>query len=398
VQKLVVLVTISGVVLGIAGCEGQIGLGTDAAEPSVIEDAGAPIDAGSAPSVDAGEPPILEPGIAPHAFVPEAEPAQAENTVELGAAESAWYRVDVAAGEHVGLFLRFAPGDADVSMHVERYDAGAKHELGYTDGGRGIRTLALFEGTRGARTYFVRLDATDPLTGTLEVVRTPFEDGLECTSDCDRLLQLPLRVDAEDGYTWNSYLVMRYQFGRRDLLMIVRSAARALAAAGYAPIVLADFSQWDGATPGTDTGSLRHASHQRGKDVDISLYGEDGMSAFRSYCEIRYDSDPSGGSGRECVPGTVTNYDGRANAVFFGRMFANGRVTISFLDRELIPPTTAGSLDAIAGGELGEELTGELSSDGILSHWPNHDNHIHVRVSEDPYEGTAARSVDLSPP
>ena len=37
-----------------------------------------------------------------------------------------------------------------------------------------------------------------------------------------------------------------------------------------------------------------------------------------------------------------------------------------------------------------------LYSDGRhLQHWPNHDNHIHVRVSEDPY-GAAALSLPFT--
>jgi hypothetical protein len=160
--------------------------------------------------------------------------------------------------------------------------------------------------------------------------------------------------------------------------MFIRAAGRHVNAAGLQPFLVQDVSQWDGATPGTDVGALRHASHQRGKDVDLSIYGEDGEAPFRSYCTTQNDGD-----GRECLPGTVVGYDGHASAIMFASFFATGRVTHGFLDQELITPSIAGAEQAALAGELDGTLL-PLYSDGLhLQHWPNHDNHIHVRVSED---------------
>lgn len=149
-----------------------------------------------------------------------------------------------------------------------------------------------------------------------------------------------------------------------------------------------DLSQWDGQTPGTDVGAPRHASHQRGKDVDLSLYGLDGQSVWRSYCTTEQTAD-----GRECVAGTESGLDGVANARFFADFFATGRVTMCFLDRELHPTVFAGLDTAVSAGQIEVSLSG-LFTDGVhIQHWPNHDNHIHVRVSE--VEGSALTFGDL---
>jgi hypothetical protein len=182
------------------------------------------------------------------------------------------------------------------------------------------------------------------------------------------------------------YTIYRYQYGRRDLVMFVRYAGRQMASLGFTPFVPADFSQWDGQTPGIDVGSPRHVSHQRGKDVDLSLYGTDGVSRFRPYCTL---------TGDECVAGTMMGFDGLANALFFGQIFESGRVTMCFLDRELIPYAADGAEQASSAGMLDPGLVPLYSDGRHLQHWPNHYNHIHVRVSEEDY--AAAFRFDVSP-
>jgi hypothetical protein len=327
--------------------------------------------------VDAGVEPA-PPGIAPPEVRPDAAAGvDGANPVDVPAGDQVVFRVDAAPGEHVGFDLRFAVGTAGVLLHVDRWDGVAPVPLQVTDGGRGLRVLAVFDPS-GPRTFWVRIGGDDPITGaTLTITRTPFEDGNRCLADCARLLQLPIPNDPErDGYAIDR-AVFRYQFGRRDLVMFLRAAGRRVVAAGMAPFRVADLSQWDGAIPGTDVGSLRHVSHDRGKDVDISLYGDDGEAPFRSYCTTTND-----GSGRECVPGTATGYDGDANALLFGSFYASGRVTRCFLDAELIPLTIDGAGRGVAAGAIDGALL-PLYSDGVhLQHWPNHDNHIHIRVSE----------------
>jgi hypothetical protein len=192
-------------------------------------------------------------------------------------------------------------------------------------------------------------------------------------------MQLPLPIDPSvDGYATAVSTVFRYQFGRRDLVMLVRHAGQRVASRGIAPFIPEDLSQWDGQTPGVDVGAPRHASHKRGRDVDVSVYGTDGQAPWRSYCSVDSTS-----SGRECIPGTVVGYDGALTAQMYGGFLQSGRVTMSFLDEQLIDPTIEGAIAAAAADALEPALV-PLYSDGVhLQHWPNHDNHLHVRVSED---------------
>jgi hypothetical protein len=288
-------------------------------------------------------------------------------------------RVDVLPSEHVTFFATFAQGDASVVMDVLRWDGTSAVSLGTTDAGEGLCTLAVFDPT-GPRTFWARVRSMegDAIDVTLTITRVPFEDGASCSGDCDRLLQLPLTIDAlTDGYTHTSSTVFRYQYGRRDMVMFVRHAGHTMGAMGLAPFVPEDLSQWGGLTPGTDVGAPRHALHQRGKDGDFSLYGLDGQSIWRSFCTTRETAD-----GRECVPGTETGLDGLATAQLLADFYGTGRVTMCFLDRELHATVIAGAHEGVMRGLVDPALE-PLYADGVhLQHWPNHDNHVHIRLSE----------------
>ena len=125
------------------------------------------------------------------------------------------------------------------------------------------------------------------------------------------------------------------------------------------------------------------------ESVALNLSG-----AFRLTTRCREALAVSTADGRECVAGSERDFDGTANAIFFGDFLATGRVTMSFLDVELHPPLFSGAEAATAAG-LVEGTVLPLFSDGVhVQHWPNHDNHIHIRVSE--VEGSAF-FADLEP-
>ncbi|MCC6526029.1 MAG: hypothetical protein IT373_25505 [Polyangiaceae bacterium] len=328
-----------------------------------------------------GSLPEQPPAIAPPGASEGEQPGlDGDNVVLAADGLDAVFRVESAPGEHVHFWLSFADEPELLELSVERWNGVGIDTLGTTDAGHGLRTLALFDAGE-PRTYWARVH-TDAAAfdGTLTVTRTPFADASTCVEDCERLLQLPLPIDAAvDGYATAPSTVFRYQFGRRDLVMLLRYAGRSMADSGHAPFVPEDLSQWDGETPGTDVGAPRHASHKRGRDVDVSLYGTDGLAPWRSYCETVND-----GSGRECVPGTMHDLDGVANATMYAGFLESGRVTMSFLDAELIGPVVDGAELAAADGAIAASLL-PLYGDGVhLQHWPNHDNHIHVRLSEGP--------------
>lgn len=80
------------------------------------------------------------------------------------------------------------------------------------------------------------------------------------------------------GETWED---QRYSFARRDLVYLVKYATAKVACkttdwgyGNFAPLGLGDMSQADGATPGTDIGSLRHppGTHTLGLDIDMAYY------------------------------------------------------------------------------------------------------------------------------
>jgi len=388
--------------LGLLACELEVTSPSDDAPGGASGDGGTGAlgpggDGGSAGSTvgGGGAGAGVTTGIAPDGAVEGEHPGEdGDNVVTASPGTDDVLRVDAEPDEHIGFVLSFDTSSSDVELELTRWDGGSPVVLGYTDAGAGLRTLAAFDSSE-PRTFWIRVRTTrDAFEGTLAITRTPFSDGPACDEDCDRLLQLPLRNDpAFDGYDWTSSTIFRYQFGRRDLVMFLRHAARTMALAGRSPILPEDLSQWDGQTPGIDVGAPRHASHQDGKDVDISLYGTDGLALWRSYCDVEYKSD-----GRECIPGTAADFDGRANAELFGAFLQSQRVTMSFLDGELIPLVQLGAEDAVDADALDATLLPLYSDGQHLQHWPNHDNHIHVRVSEAEYGASALAPEPFAAP
>jgi hypothetical protein len=329
-------------------------------------------DAGADGAADAGRS-----GLAPMGVVLGEQPSGPTNPVMLPAGGGAIYRVDTQPGEHTAFDLTFPATTQGVTLSVDRWDGMMPVELGTTDGGAGFRVLAVLD-QGGPRTFWVRVHTGDAVSAVLTITRTPFTDAQHCATDCAHLLQLPLPNDPRvDGYTEHASVVYRYQFGRRDLLMFLRAAGRKMAAAGKDPFQPEDLSQWDGMTPGTDVGAPRHLSHKRGINVDVSLYGLDGQAIWRSFCTTEAVS-----GGRQCVPGTRKDLDPLWVAREISAFYDSGRVTMCFLDQELIAAVKPAAMQAANLGLI-PSANVALFGDGVhLQHWPNHDNHVHVRIAE----------------
>ncbi len=370
---------------GFAACSDDPVYRTEVLQGTPSDEADASLDgAVSARSPDAGQNDTGSPSmIAPSGAIAGeilAQPGQ--QTVVLNGSMDVVYRVDTSPDEHIGFELDFAPADLAVTMQASRWTGTAPVGIGLTDAGGGLRVLAVRD-ANVPRTYWVRIHAAKAATtASLTLTRTKFVEGIHCKEDCAKLLQLPLPNDPlVDGYDVEG-AVLRYQFGRRDLVMFFRDVASKLRSYSYDSVKPNDFSQWNGETPGTDVGAPRHVSHQRGKDVDVSLYGLDKLSKWRSYCTVQTTSN-----GRECKTGTAMNFDGYTNAHFFGLFYASDRVTYMFLDRELLALVAKEAPKALSDGLVQTAYSKYYSDGKHLEHWPNHDNHVHVRVSEESSTG-----------
>jgi hypothetical protein len=306
-------------------------------------------------------------GIAPAGALANEQLLSGPLAVAVTAASGPAYRVDAAAGEHLGFRLDFRPTSAAVTLELLRWHQGAAVSLAITDDGPGFRVLAGLD-AEAARTYWVRLGGASA-SGTLSVTRTPFEEGARCDTDCDRLLQLPVPNGPDQGYDNAPGAAYRYQFGRRDLLMFTRHAGRVMRSTGVDPFLIQDLSNWDGTQP------PGHLSHDLGKDVDYSIYNQAGESVWGSFCQ--------GTADYECVPGSGRDFGAEHMARLLAAVFESRRAVYAFLDREFHAALFAAAQQLADSGEIDSDLVSVFHD--VVAHWPNHYNHVHFRVSLDPY-------------
>lgn len=272
------------------------------------------------------------------------------------------YRVDAKRGEHIGFRYDFTPTGAAVDMEVLRWNGTAAISMATTNGGTGLRVLAVLD-SQDDRTFWVRLSGASS-TGKLQAKRTPFEEGAHCNSDCTLLLQMPLPIEtSREGYDLTG-ATYREQFGRRDLLMFTRNAGRAVAAAKMKPFSIHDLSNWDGSAP------PGHASHDLGKDVDYSIYNASGEPVWGPVCT--WDAE------QNCVPGTASNFGAMPMARLLAPVFESGRVEYAFLDQELHPALFAAAEELVSKGEIASSLIPVFKD--VVHHWPKHNDHVHIRV------------------
>jgi len=104
------------------------------------------------------------------------------------------------------------------------------------------------------------------------------------TSYCSEVIPF----DPDDGPGYLDYPIpgetaadQCYSYLRRDAVMLIKYAAAKVACktaywdyGNLAPLGLADMSEEDGSTPGTNIGSLRHppGTHENGNDIDVAYY------------------------------------------------------------------------------------------------------------------------------
>ncbi len=114
-----------------------------------------------------------------------------------------------------------------------------------------------------------------------------------------------------------------------------------------------------------------HHSHQSGRDIDVGLF---------------YNEKPRGYP-ESFVTATSSNLDCEATfallSAFADTSRVNGGAQIIFLDYDVQGLLYNWAIDHGVGVERLERLfqypKGRSSSDGLVRHFPNHDNHMHVR-------------------
>jgi murein endopeptidase len=110
-----------------------------------------------------------------------------------------------------------------------------------------------------------------------------------------------------------------------------------------------------------------HASHQNGHDVDIGLYYTEKPQAYPE----------------SFVTATEDNLDCEATYALVDRFVRSGGASIIFLDYNVQGILYRWAKEnGVAEAHLDRMFQyphGRGSSEGVVRHWPNHDNHIHVR-------------------
>ncbi|HEY4243139.1 MAG TPA: penicillin-insensitive murein endopeptidase [Kofleriaceae bacterium] len=175
-------------------------------------------------------------------------------------------------------------------------------------------------------------------------------------------LQHPVEFPAGDGYVirrpWRS-------FGTQETVDLVGRVVRETLdeLPDVHVLAIGDISAEHG-------GAIsEHHSHQSGRDADIGLF---------------YNEKPRGYP-ENFVRATEDNLDCAATFTLLDNFVATKHVQMIFLDFEVQGILYRWALDhGISQAHLDRVFQyphGRGSSDGIVRHWPNHDNHMHVRFN-----------------
>lgn len=245
----------------------------------------------------------------------------------------------------------------------------------------------------------------DGLGATTQALTTspyPWKDGLYCNeldpynSPCDgsspsgylRLIPFP-PADGYDsyvgyGYRFDSYA--KYRYLRREVAQLVRYAIHKVQARhpGTRALGLVDMSQYNGYTPGTDVGRLRHPSNtHRGNDIDIAYYTT--LASTLGYNQARTICDRYGGStyGGFCASSATYTHvvDIPRQTTFIAALFENPRTRVVGVDTVIRPLLRAEAERQYARGQISATVRGLFYSKlAAGSGWPYHQHHLHLSL------------------
>jgi hypothetical protein len=218
-----------------------------------------------------------------------------------------------------------------------------------------------------------------------------------CTASCDELVEMPLggvgyldrRIEEETIPETST------SFVRRDLMMLVHYAAAKVACKARdwktgngGPIVLADGSEIDGATPGTVWGLPRHParSHVDGLAIDIAYYQRQTVdNSLRPVCPHFLER-------REAWRCTArpTLLDASRTALFIGTLLESDQVRVIGIDGFVAPPVLA-AFDALCARAWIDRdactrrrrIRSERTNTGAGWFYGHH-NHLHLALTRPP--------------
>ncbi len=337
---------------------------------------------------DVTPPPAVEPGTPPGASRP------VDLTLD---------RDEVAIPPGRWAVLVEAPADSFVSVGLRgASDAVARLALAPSRELRRLRPDAKDEDGRLPR--FVSFET--PMGNTQEVVvvvetKTPItmlrtSVGSRAVMDEKRtqfpLIGMPSPVESRAGYFLQ--YPHRYQFVRADVARALRTAFRQVHHRFRGgSFGIGDISQWNGNRPATDVDHARHISHVGGRDADIALPAEKGLSVIEHRCRgVMVDEKVL-----RCAPGTVKNVDAKRLAYFLallvdgptpgGRYIQDpdlrpgpiAEVEVIFTDEAYIEAVRRELDDLHRKRWIHDEAYGALGEDGFFRPSPWHVDHVHVR-------------------
>jgi hypothetical protein len=213
----------------------------------------------------------------------------------------------------------------------------------------------------------------------------PFDDARVCRTDCLDLLAFP-QGGRDDGYRVTHE--PRYSYARRDLIQLVRYAARrVLEAFPRTPALgLGDMSQADGATPGTDAGRRRHpaTTHEDGNDIDVAYYqqGTDD-NALREVC-------PSN-DGYNCT-GPASLLEPERTARFLAHLFESPHVRVIGVDTAVSGPVLQVAARLHDAGDIADYVFEKFDTHLAFDRegWPFHLHHLHLSLTRQGVSSLAA--------